>query len=256
MEYTSCFILTNARLFYVNLIYEELDLLCLVSGNFLKSFSFHTEFTNGLCCFAGNILRSFSLCTNFRKLMNTAQSDESLPIVHGIRVLSMVWIVLGHTYLNYDYQQIQNLVEIPTLGDDFLFQIICNGSFSVDTFFFLSGMLVAYGTIRLADRMGKAPPISIFLLRRIVRLLPGLLFAMGAVLLLPLLGSGPLWRETVEPMAQGCRSYGWLNLLFVNNLVHRDPPRICIKFCFKLKKSATETYELIKEAFGDAALSL
>ncbi|UYV80485.1 GVQW3 [Cordylochernes scorpioides] len=28
-----------------------------------------------------------------------------------------------------------------------------------------------------------------------------------------------------------------------------------IKFCFKLKKIATETYELIKEAFGDAALS-
>ncbi|UYV65939.1 hypothetical protein LAZ67_3005932 [Cordylochernes scorpioides] len=31
--------------------------------------------------------------------------------------------------------------------------------------------------------------------------------------------------------------------------------RICIKFCFKLKKRATETYELIEEAFGDAALS-
>ncbi|UYV80548.1 hypothetical protein LAZ67_19000537, partial [Cordylochernes scorpioides] len=30
---------------------------------------------------------------------------------------------------------------------------------------------------------------------------------------------------------------------------------ICIVFCFKLKKSATETYELIKEAFGDTALS-
>ncbi|UYV68001.1 hypothetical protein LAZ67_5002755 [Cordylochernes scorpioides] len=30
---------------------------------------------------------------------------------------------------------------------------------------------------------------------------------------------------------------------------------ICIKFCFKLKKSATETHELIKEVFGDAALS-
>ncbi|UYV83016.1 GVQW3 [Cordylochernes scorpioides] len=35
-----------------------------------------------------------------------------------------------------------------------------------------------------------------------------------------------------------------------------EEQRICIKFCFKLKKSATETYELIKEAFGDAALSL
>ncbi|UYV74914.1 hypothetical protein LAZ67_12001793 [Cordylochernes scorpioides] len=36
-----------------------------------------------------------------------------------------------------------------------------------------------------------------------------------------------------------------------------EEQRICIKFCFKLKKkSDTETYELIKEAFGDAALSL
>ncbi|UYV66001.1 hypothetical protein LAZ67_3006129 [Cordylochernes scorpioides] len=35
-----------------------------------------------------------------------------------------------------------------------------------------------------------------------------------------------------------------------------EEQRICIKFCFKLKKSATETYELIEEAFGDAALSL
>ncbi|UYV66775.1 hypothetical protein LAZ67_4002820 [Cordylochernes scorpioides] len=34
-----------------------------------------------------------------------------------------------------------------------------------------------------------------------------------------------------------------------------EEQRICIKFCFKLKKSDTETYELIKEAFDDAALS-
>ncbi|UYV77493.1 hypothetical protein LAZ67_15001262 [Cordylochernes scorpioides] len=34
-----------------------------------------------------------------------------------------------------------------------------------------------------------------------------------------------------------------------------EEQRICIKFCFKLKKRATETYKLIEEAFGDAALS-
>ncbi|UYV69274.1 GVQW3 [Cordylochernes scorpioides] len=34
-----------------------------------------------------------------------------------------------------------------------------------------------------------------------------------------------------------------------------EEQRIFIKFCFKLKKSAIETHELIKEAFGDAALS-
>jgi len=29
---------------------------------------------------------------------------------------------------------------------------------------------------------------------------------------------------------------------------------ICIKFCFKLCKTAVETYKMLKEAFGDNAL--
>ncbi|GFV36503.1 protein GVQW3 [Trichonephila clavipes] len=31
--------------------------------------------------------------------------------------------------------------------------------------------------------------------------------------------------------------------------------RICIKFCFKLRKTGTETYEMMKTAFGDEAMS-
>ena len=31
--------------------------------------------------------------------------------------------------------------------------------------------------------------------------------------------------------------------------------RICINFCFKLGKTGTETYEMIKTAFGDEAMS-
>jgi hypothetical protein len=30
--------------------------------------------------------------------------------------------------------------------------------------------------------------------------------------------------------------------------------RICIKFCFKLGKTASETHRVLKEAFGDNAL--
>ncbi|GFT95355.1 protein GVQW3 [Trichonephila clavipes] len=30
---------------------------------------------------------------------------------------------------------------------------------------------------------------------------------------------------------------------------------ICIKFCFKLGKTGTETYEMMKTAFGDEAMS-
>jgi len=31
--------------------------------------------------------------------------------------------------------------------------------------------------------------------------------------------------------------------------------RICIKFCFKLNKTAAETHRMLKEAFGEQALS-
>jgi histone-lysine N-methyltransferase SETMAR len=31
--------------------------------------------------------------------------------------------------------------------------------------------------------------------------------------------------------------------------------RMCIKFCFKLKKTAAETHRMLKEAFGDNAMS-
>jgi hypothetical protein len=31
--------------------------------------------------------------------------------------------------------------------------------------------------------------------------------------------------------------------------------RTCIKFCFKLNKTAAETYQMLKEAFGEQALS-
>jgi hypothetical protein len=31
--------------------------------------------------------------------------------------------------------------------------------------------------------------------------------------------------------------------------------RICIKFCFNLKKNAAETHGMLQEAFGDNAMS-
>jgi len=31
--------------------------------------------------------------------------------------------------------------------------------------------------------------------------------------------------------------------------------RICIKFCFKLNKTAAETHRMLKEAFGEQALN-
>ena len=44
------------------------------------------------------VLHCFSAVNNTRKLLTTRPSSDNLGCVHGIRVLSTTWVVMGHTY--------------------------------------------------------------------------------------------------------------------------------------------------------------
>jgi hypothetical protein len=41
-------------------------------------------------------LKAFSLGDNFEKLMST-QTNQELSCLNGLRVLTIVWIIIGHT---------------------------------------------------------------------------------------------------------------------------------------------------------------
>ncbi|KAF6032486.1 hypothetical protein EB796_009205 [Bugula neritina] len=45
----------------------------------------------------GEFLMCFSLYTNGYKLLSTKQPPGSLKCLHGIRFLSLTWVILGHT---------------------------------------------------------------------------------------------------------------------------------------------------------------
>jgi hypothetical protein len=40
----------------------------------------------------------FSVCTNGKKLLNTDASGDTLHAIHGIRFITICWVVLGHRY--------------------------------------------------------------------------------------------------------------------------------------------------------------
>ncbi|XP_023215952.1 nose resistant to fluoxetine protein 6-like [Centruroides sculpturatus] len=44
------------------------------------------------------IIRCFSIISNGKKIFNVSDSD-GIPVLHGIRVFTMLWIILCHTYL-------------------------------------------------------------------------------------------------------------------------------------------------------------
>lgn len=61
---------------------------------------------------------------------------------------------------------------------------------------------------------------------RYLRLTPAYATIIGATILLPALGSGPFWTETIEPLANQCRSNWWLNLVYLNNFYETD--KLCL----------------------------
>lgn len=46
----------------------------------------------------GKVLICFSIYTNTKAIFST-KSDEELSVIHGLRFLSMVWIIMAHTIL-------------------------------------------------------------------------------------------------------------------------------------------------------------
>ena len=102
-----------------------------------------------------------------------------------------------------------------------MFQGLLNATLSVDTFYFISGLLTIYVTWRRITQTNKFQPIAYTLLRYI-RLTPPYLAVIGFAMIFPMLSSGPLWHETVDPVANSCYKTWWINLLYINNFVDTE----------------------------------
>ncbi|XP_071491470.1 nose resistant to fluoxetine protein 6-like [Diadema antillarum] len=160
---------------------------------------------------------SFAVNRNLSKLMKAATSEGSISCLNGIRVISMSWVILGHLVtfvlqtgtvgnVMYGYNQVGR----------FGFQAINNAFFSVDSFFFLSGLLVAYMTLGRMAKSGGSVPWLWFYFHRYWRLTPALGVTMLVHLYLkPHLGTGPAWQTQVSD--PGCERYWWTNILYINN---------------------------------------
>ncbi|MFH4981033.1 hypothetical protein AB6A40_007742 [Gnathostoma spinigerum] len=82
---------------------------------------------------------AFSVYTNGKVILRTEKGENQIHCLHGIRVLSMFWIILGHTY----YYICTNLTTdnlLPTMvafPKRFFNLIIVQAPLAVDTFFYL-----------------------------------------------------------------------------------------------------------------------
>ena len=128
--------------------------------------------------FLKNLMLSFSLYKTIPAIMTTHQPASAIASINGVRVISMLWIILGHTYvMQQQFSTLANNVKlIEAVPKRFLFQIVDNYHIAMDSFFVLSGLLLSYLSIKgLECHQGKFPFIS-FYVHRLLRLLPGYYF--------------------------------------------------------------------------------
>ncbi|XP_064457404.1 nose resistant to fluoxetine protein 6-like [Ornithodoros turicata] len=167
-------------------------------------------------------LSTFGLVGNVQELLSGSDVQSSLRCLHGLRVLTISWIVLTQTYFSLEFQAVRGLRFLISSVESIPFQVVANGFLAADTFFFLSGLLLALSVLRSMDKNNFFKQIVGRFLYRYLRLTPGCLLAVAFVLLLPLLGSGPIWMEKITGEVESCRKNWWAVAFNINNFVYQD----------------------------------
>ncbi|XP_013390848.1 nose resistant to fluoxetine protein 6 [Lingula anatina] len=180
------------------------------------------------------IIIAFSMYTNGAKVLNTRQGSGALTCVNGIRFLSLSWVIWGHTYAFIVFF-VDNLVPVyQDLTKRWTMQVLLQGTFSVDTFFVLSGLLVTYLTLREMKKGSGRFRINwgLYYFHRFWRLTPPyMLVLMVYAVTTKYWATGPLWPEQ-GAMDQFCNETWWTNLIYVNNFVQMD--KMCMGWSWYL----------------------
>ncbi|CAG2106234.1 unnamed protein product [Medioppia subpectinata] len=194
------------------------------SQKITKSFESYEKSSKSLLY---EILICFSVKINARKIFDTKGTDTTIQVFHGIRVLSMLWILIGHSFaFAVQWMTFRNPLVIREVPQNIMSQLLANGTFSVDCFFFISGFLVSYIAMTKMKRSEKSlnnsrPNILLFYFHRYLRMTPSMMAVIAfSATLLRYLGSGPQWTQSITMFNGWCQKNWWINSLYLHNFVN------------------------------------
>ncbi|XP_045923316.1 O-acyltransferase like protein-like isoform X1 [Micropterus dolomieu] len=184
-------------------------------------------------------LQVFSLQTTTQGIFSTSSSipGGGYSCLNGIRVLSLLWIICGHsaeyTLNNLDnYKNWKNTVESSPL---YVLTISGPVFLAVDSFLLLGGLLSArslLGSINRAEDNLSTSLVANYLFKRIIRIQPlHMFFVCLTTGLISLVQWGPYWFP-FKDTGVDCKTYWWANLLLISNVLPSN--KICIPWTWYL----------------------
>ena len=172
-------------------------------------------------------LLCFSLLANGKRLFTTRAQErlgkpDSLEMLSGVRVMSIGWVILGHTVLlDAEVGVNSNYDELPSLFKESKYVLIYGSYYAVDTFFWMSGLLMAYLFILEVNKADTFSgwKLSMVYIHRYLRITPVFMFCTLFFWCMTVyIGSGPMWTNLGELLGN-CEDYWYTNLIYLNNFI-------------------------------------
>ncbi|XP_022532265.2 O-acyltransferase like protein [Astyanax mexicanus] len=169
-------------------------------------------------------VQCFSVQVSSVGVFNTENIGRSYSSLNGIRILSLLWIICGHTVqlsawssLDNDKRWRQAVQSSPL----YVFAFSGPVYLAVDTFLLLGGLLSAKSLLTSIQRSENTLSLRLvghFLFKRFKRIQPLHLFIVCLIIsVFSLLQRGVFWFMAEDEILN-CKKYWWSNLLLINNL--------------------------------------
>ncbi|KAG5676993.1 hypothetical protein PVAND_006784 [Polypedilum vanderplanki] len=162
----------------------------------------------------------FSLQKNYKFIMSPNLGKDSLPVIHGMRTIGIFWIIIGHIYY-YAIASIDNLQLAFSYAESLTLQPIFAAAISVDSFYTISGLLLAYG---FCEKQKKRPSRNLVVdvlkgvFYRYIRIAPCFMILMLFAVSMSMCLNDTSQFLTVENIEVNCKNHWWRNLFFIQNL--------------------------------------
>jgi len=184
-------------------------------------------------------LKVLSLCRNLPKLLASPGRAGPTDCLNGMRVVSMIWIILGHTMMMpapiNGYDNPEDLLARWGARGSMWFQLVIGGEIAVDSFFYLSGFLMAYLGVKDLERRGGKIPVLRMVAHRYVRITPA--FATTLVFYSEIasrVGDGPFFIRFQRSIFRRCDKMWWSELLYLHNFLPFDSDKVCMGWSWYL----------------------
>ncbi|XP_072376475.1 nose resistant to fluoxetine protein 6-like [Diabrotica undecimpunctata] len=172
---------------------------------------------------------AFSVYTNSRKIIATSKKHrEQIQIFNGIKSISIAWIIAGHGFNGW-LINVANNDYVKKEQRDISFFYASGAQMSVDSFFFMSGFLLAYLYMKQKNKplslQLKSLPYSI--LHRYIRLTPALAMVyFFQTTIIKHMNDTPVYYALNQAVIKTCHTH-WLSFFFyLQNYVNYDD--VCV----------------------------